>query len=173
MFLTFHGPARSISVKKKTPLAPIPRHIIPENTQPTYLVMIHFNIIFLCTCVLCHIRGLFPSSFLTTTLYALLSSPCHMPCQSDPWQYWHTNNSWVVGIVWLQAKRSEVQTSLKRKNFWTHADQPQVPPNFLYNLHNVSFPGVNQPGLAPNTHPRLALRLSVDTARLYHSSKPA
>jgi len=89
---------------------------------------------------------------------------------SHPLQYWHPNNTWVAGIAWLQARRSGVQTSPKGKNLWTHAEKPQGPPN-LYNLY-VSFPGVNQPGLGLNTHPRLALRFSVDTGHLY-LSKPA
>ena len=160
------------SVKKNTPLAPILRHIIAENMQPSYLLMIHVNIIFPCTPIPCHLNGLLHSSFLTIPLYALLSSPCHMPCQSHPLQYWHSNNTWVVGIAWLQARRSVVQTLVKRENFWIHADQPQIP-RFLYNLYKASFPGVNQPGLGLNTHPHLALRLSIDTARLFLSSKPA
>jgi hypothetical protein len=135
--------------------------------------MILFNIISPCTPIPCHLSSLFPSSFLIITLYAFLSPPCHMPCQSHPCQYWHPNNTWVIGIVWLQARRSAVQTLLKRENFWIHADQPQGPHNFLYNLHNVSFPGVYQPGLTLNTDPCLALNLSVDTAHLYFSSKPA
>jgi len=57
------------------------------------------------------------------------------------------NNMWVTGIAWLQARWSGVQTSLKRENFWTDADQLQGPPNLLYNLYNVSFPGVKRPGL--------------------------
>jgi hypothetical protein len=135
--------------------------------------MIHFNIIFPFTPIPCHLSGLFPSSFHTITLYTLLSFPCHMPCQSNPLQYWHPNNTWLAGIAWLQARRSVVQNSLKKDYFWIHADQPQGPPNLLCNLYKASFPGVNQPGLALNTHPHLTQRLRVDTAHLYLSSKLA
>jgi hypothetical protein len=74
---------------------------------------------------------------------------------SHPLQYWKPKNMWVAEIAWLQARRSGIQTSLQGKNFRTHADQPQGPPNLLYNLYNVSFPGVNQPGLGLE-HPPLS-----------------
>jgi len=48
-----------------------------------------------------------------------------------------------------------VLTMLQRENFWIHADQPQGPPNLLYNLYNVSFHGGNQPGLRLE-HPPLS-----------------
>jgi hypothetical protein len=70
-----------------------------------------------------------------------------MHCQSHPLQYQHPNNKWVAGIARLQARQSGVKTLLKRENFCSSADQPQGPPNVLHNLYNVSFPGVNQPGL--------------------------
>ena len=108
--------------------------------------MIHY-IIFPCTPISYYLRGLFPSSFLTITLYALFSSPCHKPCSSHPLQYWHPNNTWAAQVAWLQARRSGVQTSVKGENFWTNVDQPQGSTNFLYNLYNVSFPRGNQPRL--------------------------
>jgi len=120
-------------VKKNTPIAPILRHTNPEKLQPCYLLMIHFNIIFPCTPISYHLRGLFPSSFFTITLYVLFSSPCHMSCLFHPLKYWHPNNTWVAGIAWLQARWSGVQTSLQDENFWTNADQPQGTTNLLYN----------------------------------------